>query len=70
MVDATYQKIGPRIDARTAQRQRAADTGFRLVTLFFAVLVLAILGGVILSLIIGAMPALQTFGFGFVATEI
>jgi len=70
MVDATYQKIGPRIDARTAQRQRAADTGFRLVTLFFAVLVLAILGGVILSLIIGAMPALQTFGFGFVASEV
>src|SRR4051812_31688804 len=70
MVDATYQKIGPRIDARTAQRQRATDTGFRLVTLFFAVLVLAILGGVILSLIIGAMPALQTFGFGFVAHEV
>ena len=39
MVDATYQKIGPRIDARTARRQRATDTGFRLVTLFFAVLV-------------------------------
>jgi phosphate transport system permease protein len=70
MVDATYQKIGPRIDARTAARQRATDTGFRLVTLFFAVLVLAILGGVILSLIIGAMPALQTFGFGFVANEV
>ena len=70
MVDATYQKIGPRIDARTAQRQRATDTGFRLVTLFFAVLVLAILGGVILSLIIGAMPALQTFGFDFVFTEV
>ena len=60
MVDATYQKIGPRIDARTAQRQRATDTGFRLVTLFFAVLVLAILGGVIVSLVIGALPALQT----------
>lgn len=70
MVDATYQKFGPRIDARTAQRQRAADTGFRLTTLFFAVLVLAILGGVILSLIIGAMPALQTFGLGFVTTEV
>lgn len=70
MVDATYQKIGPRIDARTAQRQRATDTGFRLVTLFFAVLVLAILGGVILSLIIGAMPALQTFGFDFIFTEV
>ncbi|MFE0758691.1 phosphate ABC transporter permease subunit PstC [Inquilinus sp. NPDC058860] len=70
MVDATYQKIGPRIDARTAQRQRATDTGFRLVTLFFAVLVLAILGGVILSLIIGALPALQTFGVDFIFTEV
>src|SRR5262249_2894732 len=33
------------------------------------VTVLAILGGVIVSLVIGAWPALQTFGFDFLITE-
>src|SRR5215813_4270306 len=52
------------------RRQRAADRLFRLATLFFALLVLALLGGVIVALIEGAWPALQTFGFGFLVTEV
>src|SRR5207247_5212158 len=35
-----------------------------------ALLVLLILGGVIIALIDGALPALRTFGFSFVTTEI
>src|ERR1700754_2387747 len=67
MVEATFQKIGPRVDSRVAQRQRMADNGFRLATQAFAILVLIILGGAILSLVLGAWPALETFGLGFFA---
>jgi phosphate transport system permease protein len=51
------------------RRQRLQDQLFRSATLFFALLVLALLGGVILALIVGAWPALGTFGFGFLVTE-
>ena len=37
-------------------------------TFFFALFVLILLGGIILSLIVGALPALKTFGFGFLTT--
>jgi phosphate transport system permease protein len=43
----------------------AGDAIFRGLTVFFAILVLVILGGVIVSLVYGAWPALQKFGFGF-----
>ena len=52
------------------QRQRLQDQLFRAATLFFALLVLALLGGVILALIIGAGLALGTFGFSFLYTEV
>jgi phosphate transport system permease protein len=46
------------------------DAVFRAVTFLFALLVLLILGGVIVSLIEGAWPALRAFGFfSFVGTE-
>ena len=65
MVDATSQSIVMRIGARVAQRQRMADTIFRVATQSFAVLVLVLLGGAIVSLTVGALPALQAFGPGF-----
>ena len=52
------------------RRQRLQDQLFRAATLFFALLVLALLGGVILALIIGAWPALSAYGFGFLVTEV
>jgi phosphate transport system permease protein len=52
------------------RRQRLQDQVFRLATLFFALLVLALLGGVILALIVGAWPALGTFGFSFLYTQV
>ena len=52
------------------RRLRLSDTLFRHITRASAVGVLVILGGVILALVIGAMPALQAFGFGFLTTEV
>jgi phosphate transport system permease protein len=57
---------------RVAARGRGgalADAAFRGVTLFFAVVVLLVLCGVIVALIVGSLPALREFGFGFLVTE-
>jgi phosphate transport system permease protein len=58
------------IDPRHAARQRIFERVFRSATLAAAVLVLVILGGVAISLLQGAWPALSHFGFGFVTHEI
>src|SRR5215813_3388343 len=58
------------VPTRDGRRQRLQDYAFRWATLFFALLVLALLGGVIVALIEGAWPALQTFGLGFLVTEV
>jgi phosphate transport system permease protein len=52
--------------ARRRPAGGAGDAIFHGLTVLFAVLVLMILGGVIVSLVYGALPALQKFGFGFV----
>jgi phosphate transport system permease protein len=57
------------IQAAAVRRRPAGGAGdaiFRGLTVLFALLVLVILGGVIVSLIYGAAPALKKFGFGFV----
>ena len=46
-----------------------SDAVFHAVTRACAVLVLLILGGVAVSLVVGAWPALSAFGFSFLATE-
>ena len=51
------------------QRQRRRDTAFHWLTLFFAILVLIILGGVIVSLVDGALPALRKFGWSFLTNQ-
>ena len=56
----------------TVEKGRAGaigDSVFRTLTFFFALLVLLILGGVIVSLIAGAWPAFRTFGFGFIVNR-
>jgi phosphate transport system permease protein len=50
-------------------RLRFSDTAFRNLTRGAAILVLAILGGVIISLIQGSIPALREFGFSFLYEE-
>jgi phosphate transport system permease protein len=62
---ATEVVAGP---PTTAPRHAAAGIGdpiFRALTFAFAMLVLLTLGGVIISLVDGALPALRQFGFGF-----
>jgi phosphate transport system permease protein len=57
------------INGAAAQRRPSGTMGdviFRGLTVLFAVLVLVILGGVIVSLAYGAWPALKKFGVGFI----
>ncbi|MGB9370183.1 MAG: phosphate ABC transporter permease subunit PstC [Xanthobacteraceae bacterium] len=48
---------------------RLGDNAFRIITRSAALLVLALLGGVIISLIIGSMPALRALGLEFFTTQ-
>ena len=56
-------------DAESGERQNAFDVVFRGATWFFAVLVLLILTGVIVSLVAGALPALEHFGWSFIVSS-
>lgn len=51
--------------AQKLKRQQLLDTLFVGSTRFFAILVLASLGGILLSLVVGAMPSMQRFGLDF-----
>jgi phosphate transport system permease protein len=51
--------------AAVLRRLRMGDTAFRYLTRSAAIAVLLLLGGVIVALFIGAMPALEAFGFNF-----
>ncbi len=53
----------------TARRAGAGDTRFRILAILAALVVLAIFGGVIATLLIGSMPAFKAFGFGFLTSE-
>jgi phosphate transport system permease protein len=55
--------------ARVLRRLRLGDAAFQALTRAAAIAVLALLGGVILALLLGAMPALQKFGFAFLTTQ-
>ena len=58
-----------RINVDKGRAGAIGDGVFRALTFFFALVVLLILGGVMVSLIAGAWPALHTFGLAFVVTE-
>ena len=55
--------------ATVLNRFRSRDRIFGGLTLTAAVFVLVLLGGVILSLVIGSLPAFQAFGFHFLTSE-
>jgi phosphate transport system permease protein len=59
----------PRVAATNSRRRAPGDFIFRYLTFLFALLVLAILGGVIVTLIDGALPALRAFGVSFLYTD-
>ncbi len=52
------------------KRLRRIDAAFRIATRWSAVAVLLILAAIIVALIVGAWPALHTFGVNFLVTEV
>ena len=70
MVDVALQGTGissaEQVDrAKVLQRLRLSDVAFRHLTRFAAATVLVILGGIIISLVWGSLPALRAFGISF-----
>ena len=63
---ATKQMSG--IPDHLLQKHRRLDRAFEWAARFFACLVLAVLAAIILSLIIGSLPAMEKFGFGFLTS--
>ena len=61
-------RIAP-LRAQILDRLKLRDQAFHVVTYAAVLIVLAILAGVILALIIGSMPALRTFGAGFLVSQ-
>jgi phosphate transport system permease protein len=55
--------------ARVLQRLNLTDTAFRYATRFAAIAVLVVLGGVIIALIGGSIPAFRTFGLSFLTEQ-
>jgi phosphate transport system permease protein len=55
--------------ARVLDRLKVGDDVFRLLTRGMAIGVLVLLGGVILSLVIGAVPAFREFGLDFITSQ-
>ncbi len=69
---ALAQKITPAVIVdrpRTLGRIALIDRIFHHLTRTAAIIVLIILGGVIVSLFRGALPAIKTFGFGFFTSQ-
>jgi phosphate transport system permease protein len=58
-----------RVGAGT-RRSAVPDIAFRALTVIFALIVLMLLGGVLATLIAGALPALAAFGPGFLVTNV
>ena len=58
------------IEPRHAAGQRLRESVFRGATLAAAILVLALLGGVVLTLVKSAWPAFATFGLHFLTSEV
>ena len=69
-IEAPQQAASRPVDRSQALgRLKTSDTGFRLVTQLSALIVLALLLGVAISLLIGSWPAFSTFGFDFFVSD-
>jgi phosphate transport system permease protein len=68
--DTTITTVAGASRAAVLKRLRSTDNLFRGLTRACVLFVLLILSGVILALVIGALPALQKFGIGFVFNEV
>ena len=67
---AAETAVADRLAASGRRGGVIGDVVFRSLTFLFALLVLLILGGVIVALFEGALPAFRTFGLSFVVTEV
>ncbi|MGO4870092.1 MAG: phosphate ABC transporter permease subunit PstC [Roseiarcus sp.] len=67
-VDAASSRAQTR--GKAVRRFAVGDNFFRRLTQSAALMVLLILGGAIVSLIAGSIPAFHAFGFGFFVTEV
>jgi phosphate transport system permease protein len=67
--DAELISTGAVTRARVLDRLRYGDAAFQQVTRAAAIVVLLLLSGVIISLVDGSIPALRTFGFGFLVSQ-
>ena len=69
MVELTMPMAGAAERARTLRGFIASDNFFRNLTRACAIAVLVILFGVMIALVIGAMPALRAFGFDYLTSQ-
>jgi phosphate transport system permease protein len=74
VVDVALQgrtiSVAEQVDrAKVLQRLRLGDVAFRHLTRAAAVTVLVILGGIIISLVYGSLPAIRAFGLTFLIDE-
>jgi phosphate transport system permease protein len=69
LVDTSRARFVRRDHGKALRRLQLGDNGFRLLTQSAAAVVLVILCGVILSLVLGSIPAIREFGFGFLASQ-
>jgi phosphate transport system permease protein len=60
--------VSKSIPDASLRRHYRFDQAFRHATRFFALLVLMLLAGIILSLVLGSIPALNAYGFGFLVS--
>src|ERR1700731_4242378 len=63
------EAAGPYDRAKALNAFRLGDVTFYWITRVCAISVLLILGGIILSLIVGAWPAMKAYGFAFLWTQ-
>jgi phosphate transport system permease protein len=68
-IAVTEQMISVPERAAAVRKGGASDTRFRMLTLAAALLVLGLFAGVIISLIIGSLPAIKAFGLPFLYQE-
>src|ERR1043165_2195203 len=69
-LQGTGVAVADQVDrAKVLQRLRLGDAAYRHLTRAAAITVLVILGGIIISLIWGSLPALRTFGLNFLLVD-
>src|ERR1700748_101708 len=63
------EAAGPYDRAKALSAFKLGDTTFYWITRASAISVLLILGGIIISLIVGAWPAMKEYGLAFLSTQ-